>query len=290
VTAALVALSILCATPGAYQPADRASLVAEDANYTFRDGVLDIKGGRGWLRIPRVFLNFRVGFDFKSVTPESDAGVIVRTWTGTNGWPFRGYRLRLPIDAASDAPTLFTARGQTVTVAQRGKTDLRPSNEWQTVDIVGEGRQITITLNGTLLGVFEIETFGGHILFENRKGLVQFRNITVVSTEPDNRMPDNVITFDDLEKAGGRAPKLIHEVKPNYTSEAMRKRVEGHVEMQVVVLPDGSVGAIRITRSLDSDLDLSAIAALREWRFKPAVLNGNNASVLVDVDMMFTLK
>lgn len=290
-TVALITLSILCARIGVYQDANRLSLVAEaGVHSSFRDGVLEIKGGNGWLRTPRLFLNFKVAFDFKVVTPASDAGLMVRAWTGTRGWPAKGYRLRLPHDPAPDVQALFTALGQSASLVQRGSTDLRPSDEWQTVDIEGEGRRITINLNGTLLGVFEVETFGGYIVFENRKGLVQFRNITVISTEPDWRMPDNVIAFSELIKAGGQAPKLAHEVKPSYTSEAMRQRVQGRVKMEAVVLSDGSVGASRITQSLDSDLDLSAIAALRAWKFTPAVLSGKEVPVLVDVEMMFTLK
>jgi TonB family protein len=89
-------------------------------------------------------------------------------------------------------------------------------------------------------------------------------------------------------------PKLIKEVKPKYTVDAMRARLQGVVEMEAVVLPDGSVdhGRIRITRSLDSNLglDQEAIIALKQWRFRPGTYKGQPVSVRVNVELTFTLR
>src|SRR3954469_18218099 len=46
-------------------------------------------------------------------------------------------------------------------------------------------------------------------------------------------------------------PRLLREVKNRYTVEAMRQRVEGTVWVQAVVLPDGTVGDVTVTKSLD---------------------------------------
>jgi TonB family protein len=58
------------------------------------------------------------------------------------------------------------------------------------------------------------------------------------------------------------------------------------------VLPDGTVGDVRITRSLDSrfGLDQEAIAAARRWRFKPGLLNGRPVPVAVTIELMFSLR
>jgi TonB family protein len=52
----------------------------------------------------------------------------------------------------------------------------------------------------------------------------------------------------------------------------MRARIQGIVEVEAVVLEDGSVGAVRIRRSLDRiyGLDEKALAAAKLWRFLPA--------------------
>jgi len=93
---------------------------------------------------------------------------------------------------------------------------------------------------------------------------------------------------------GVTQPTLIKEVKPNYTGDAMRAKLQGVVEMEAVVLPDGSVdpNRIKITRSLDSTfgLDQQAVSAMKLWRFKPGTKDDKPVAVRVQVEMAFTLK
>jgi protein TonB len=83
-------------------------------------------------------------------------------------------------------------------------------------------------------------------------------------------------------------------VKPNYTGDAMRAKLQGVVEMEAVVLPDGTVdpNRIKITRSLDATfgLDQQAIIAVKQWRFRPGTLKGQPVPVIVNVELTFTLR
>lgn len=92
--------------------------------------------------------------------------------------------------------------------------------------------------------------------------------------------------------AGVSSPRLIRETKPKYTPEAMRNRIEGIVEMQVIIERTGRVGAVRVTRSLDRDfgLDDQAIQAVRQWRFEPGQKDGVAVPVLVSIEMTFALR
>ncbi|HET7217219.1 MAG TPA: energy transducer TonB, partial [Vicinamibacterales bacterium] len=87
-------------------------------------------------------------------------------------------------------------------------------------------------------------------------------------------------------------PRLLQEVKPNYTADAMRARVEGIVELEIVVLADGTVGRVRVTRSLDGTfgLDQEAIDAVRRWRFEPARQLGKPVAARVGVELSFRLR
>jgi len=87
-------------------------------------------------------------------------------------------------------------------------------------------------------------------------------------------------------------PRLVQEVKPNYTADAMRAQVQGFVELDIVVLPDGSVGRVRIVRSLDSrfGLDEEAIKAVRRWRFDPGRRLGKAVATRVGVELSFHLR
>jgi len=91
---------------------------------------------------------------------------------------------------------------------------------------------------------------------------------------------------------GVTSPAVLHEVKPAYTAEAMRAKVQGTVWLQCVVMPDGSIGSVQITKSLDSTfgLDQEAIKAAKQWRFKPGTRQGEPVPVLVTIELTFTLR
>jgi protein TonB len=91
---------------------------------------------------------------------------------------------------------------------------------------------------------------------------------------------------------GVETPRLIREVKPQYTAQAMRAKIQGEVLLECVVLPDGSVGTIKVARSLDSSfgLDQEAIKAARQWRFAPGTRLGEPVPVLVTIAIAFTLR
>ena len=92
--------------------------------------------------------------------------------------------------------------------------------------------------------------------------------------------------------AGVTAPRVIQEVKANYTAEAMRARIQGVVVLECVVEVDGRVGPVRIVRSLDAvhGLDEEAIRTLRQWRFVPAMKDGVPVRVAVKVEISFTIR
>jgi protein TonB len=95
-------------------------------------------------------------------------------------------------------------------------------------------------------------------------------------------------------RVGGevKAPKLVYEVKPSYTADARRAGIQGNVVMEVVVRLDGTVGDVRVTRSLDKKfgLDDEAVRAIRKWRFEPGTKDGAAVPVLIEAEMTFTVR
>src|SRR6266550_246579 len=75
---------------------------------------------------------------------------------------------------------------------------------------------------------------------------------------------------------GVSLPSVVTQVRPEYTPEAKAARIEGVVALNVVVLADGKVGDVKVTRSLDSTLglDQQAVKALKQWVFKPGMKDG----------------
>jgi protein TonB len=92
--------------------------------------------------------------------------------------------------------------------------------------------------------------------------------------------------------SGVTLPQLLREVRPAYTADAMRAKVQGSVWLECIVMPDGSVGEIKVTRSLDpiSGLDQEAIWAAKMWKFRPGMRQGEPVPVIITIELTFTLR
>lgn len=97
-----------------------------------------------------------------------------------------------------------------------------------------------------------------------------------------------------VERAGKtvRHPVVVKEFKPEYTKEAMNLGIQGTLEVEAVINTDGTVGEVRVVRSLDKEhgLDEQAIKAVKQWEFKPAVKDGVAVPVLVTIELSFALR
>jgi TonB family protein len=90
--------------------------------------------------------------------------------------------------------------------------------------------------------------------------------------------------------AGIDPPTLVKEIRPTYTDAARRQAIEGDVVLEIVVRQDGSVGDVRVRRTLGAGLEQKAIEAVRQWRFRPAKRRGAPVDVVVDVSVEFKLR
>jgi len=87
-------------------------------------------------------------------------------------------------------------------------------------------------------------------------------------------------------------PVVLHDVEPQYTPAALQAKIQGDVELQLIVRSDGSVSDVAVTQSLDTayGLDAAAIDAAQQWTFEPGTKDGTPVDVLVHVNLRFTLK
>jgi TonB family protein len=92
--------------------------------------------------------------------------------------------------------------------------------------------------------------------------------------------------------SGIELPRLLREVKPQYTADAMRAKIQGTAVLDCVVTAEGAVGECQIARSLDSSfgLDQEAVKAAKQWRFVPGRRLGQPVPVLVTIELTFTLR
>jgi len=81
---------------------------------------------------------------------------------------------------------------------------------------------------------------------------------------------------------------LIHDVKPQYPPQARQARIEGTVVLLAVIGKDGSVRDVQV-KSGSPLLAQAAIEAVKQWRYKPYLLNGQPVEVDTQITINFTL-
>ena len=86
-------------------------------------------------------------------------------------------------------------------------------------------------------------------------------------------------------------PTVVLQPGPRYTSDAMRAKIQGDVHVEAVVRKDGSVGDLRIVRSLDAvfGLDQEALRAAKTWTFRAATCHGQPVDMFVTLVLEFRL-
>jgi len=84
------------------------------------------------------------------------------------------------------------------------------------------------------------------------------------------------------------AANLIHDVAPQYPPEAGRERIQGIVVLMAEIAKDGTVRNVRVESGLPL-LAQAAIDAVKQWRYKPYLLNGEPVEVDCHITINFAL-
>jgi TonB family protein len=111
---------------------------------------------------------------------------------------------------------------------------------------------------------------------------------------------DSPTSFDavlpaDVRRAGQPgvvAPKRVSDSKPRYTEGAKKAGLAGTVALECVVLRDGTVGQVRIVKSLDRvhGLDMEAVMAAKLSLFTPGTLDGTPVPVVAWIGVAFSAR
>ncbi|HZQ55710.1 MAG TPA: M56 family metallopeptidase [Bryobacteraceae bacterium] len=92
-------------------------------------------------------------------------------------------------------------------------------------------------------------------------------------------------------RVGGNVAEsnLIRKVQPVYPPSAKAAGVQGTVTIEAVILKDGTPASLDVLSSPSDDLSESALEAVRQWRYRPTLLNGEPVEVVTDIQINYTL-
>ncbi len=89
--------------------------------------------------------------------------------------------------------------------------------------------------------------------------------------------------------SGIRAPQRVVNVAPVYPAIARSAHLEGVVIIEATIDEHGNVVRTDVLRSI-SLLDAAAVDAVRQWKFRPTLLNGIAVPIVMTVTVNFTLQ
>ncbi len=81
---------------------------------------------------------------------------------------------------------------------------------------------------------------------------------------------------------------LIYQPKPVYPPLAKQARIQGTVKFTAIIGRDGTIQNLTLI-SGHPLLVQAATEAVKQWRYKPTLLNGEPVEVVTQIDVNFTL-
>jgi len=158
-----------------------------------------------------------------------------------------------------------------------------PNRVWQQADPVPTAPSVDIGA-------------GGFILSDNAAPLSRF--LGAVSAIPGSRtVPPPTVVKDPVKPAqheplriGGNVleAKLIHKVIPIYPAMARAARISGTVHLIGVIGRDGTVQHLQLVDGHPL-LTQAALDAVRQWVYRPTLLNGDPVEVVAPIEVKFVL-
>ena len=159
---------------------------------------------------------------------------------------------------------------------------LNPSDSYE-IEVIGPPEFVPFRQNVSL-------TTDQHI--ELKLGIQPIIEAVVVSGE--SRVPDPALPKAARRRirVGGNVQKarLIHHVPALYPPEVEREAIEGTALFEAVIDRDGTLSGLAPVNSIvDERLVAAARAALSQWRYEPARLNGQPVAVKAKLSVAFQL-
>ena len=150
--------------------------VMNKGKFEARDGVIQLRGGGGWLRSEKEYADFVLKLEARWLKPRQDSGIFLRASKEGKNWPDR--KVEVQCENSGRVAMLFGAKYQLD--KEKAAKVLKPGNEWNTFEIRCVGSRCEVKLNGELVCTSDdIKLKKGYIGFQGEVGQLDFRNIQI---------------------------------------------------------------------------------------------------------------
>ena len=112
--------------------------------------------------------------------------------------------------------------------------------------------------------------------------------IAIAPPAPPVVVPPKAAPNPVVVSGGVQAAKLIKQIVPAYPPLAKQARISGTVRIVGVIAKDGTIQQLQLV-SGHPLLAPAAMAAVRQWVYRPTLLNGEAVEVIAPIDVIFAL-
>jgi TonB family protein len=157
----------------------------------------------------------------------------------------------------------------------------------------------TITNDYSHIRKFQNHNIAGHIdiTYAGEKKLeAELESSTEIKPDdaaftpsPDAKEPDQLPKPIAIRSKILTEPVLVEKVEPVYPLAAKSRHITGTVVIKAVIGKDGRVKNAEIASSPDPSLSSAALDAVRQWRYRPHMLNGEPVEVPTRINLTFSL-
>lgn len=109
-------------------------------------------------------------------------------------------------------------------------------------------------------------------------------DVSALSPTTENSPPTKVHVKSDIMSG-----QKISGENPTYPPEAREKKIQGKVVLDAVISKEGEIEHLSVVTSPDESLSKSAIEAVRTWRYRPYLLNGDPVEVETTINVIYNL-
>ncbi|MGE5360670.1 MAG: TonB family protein [Bacteroidales bacterium] len=270
--------------------------------------VMRMSSGEGWVRTRNEYLDFVFRVRYRVMTDDAEGALLLRAWKDAGkDWPTAGYRLAIN-GAKGKRPQVLLGgiSGSTQPAAAAAEVVLPPAvkGQWRAMEVTCRRDRVTVRIDGRqITDIQGHELNAGLIGIEARKGTIEYEGMSLAplaSTWPASAVSQPAssgVASAQLPLTPGQGlasqikqPVKIKDVRPRYPEDAQNARIQGTVILEALISPAGKISLERILQSVDHNLDLEAIAAVRQWEFTPTLVDGVAVPVIMTVTVRFSLE
>ena len=129
---------------------------------------------------------------------------------------------------------------------------------------------------------------------DDRNVIREHKEEVIVEKKEEVKEPEKVFTaVEQMPQFPGGEAELMKYLSKNikYPTMAMENNIQGRVVVQFVVTKTGSIGEVKVVRSVDRDLDREAIRVCKSLpKFTPGKMNGQAVNVWYTLPVNFKLQ